>query len=453
MFQKSPFKNHNLILTATAVILAIVGLITIFSTTYNATNITQGKGLFGKQIVLLGIGFVVYIVITFFDYRWFKDLKVLGLIYIFTLFLLLYVKFFTPEISETNRWIQVGPITIQPAEYAKITVVLITSSILGFSEIINEKYQFKKPNTLPKAIRVFIATHPYLSKIFLSLILISPIILLVLAQPAFGNTIIIALLWGSLVLFFYPDKKELVALVILFLIAFSVGWKLFIGGGFGWFISIIVTIVGLNAIYWTFRPKIVESVIILILGFSIVPISLFGWNKIMRDYQKERVETFLDPSKDPQGTGWQVKQSKIAIGSGRVFGRGYMQGTQSGLKLLPYPHTDFIFAAFAEQFGFVWSAALILILVSLPLQIFFIADDHTDKYATILASGVGTMLLIHIFINVGMNLGKLPVTGIPLPLISSGGSSVLVTMILLGIVQNTLKFQYEEKNVRRVGYK
>lgn len=165
--------------------------------------------------------------------------------------------------------------------------------------------------------------------------------------------------------------------------------------------------------------------------------SIFAWNQLLGNYQRERVLTFIEgPEADPLGSGYQIIQSKIAIGSGQLFGRGFLQGTQSSLHILTQAHTDFAFASMSEQFGFVGALLLLSTYLTLLFRILKIAKETKIDFGRNMSFGVVGLLLIHIFINIGMNLGKLPVTGIPLPLVSYGGSSVLMTLIVLGLIQS-----------------
>ncbi len=161
----------------------------------------------------------------------------------------------------------------------------------------------------------------------------------------------------------------------------------------------------------------------------------FLW-QILRDYQKERLLVFLNPNIDPLGAGYTMIQSKISIGSGGLWGKGWLSGTQSQLHFLPESHTDFIFATFAEEWGLLGSLALLLLYYLLIRKGFFIAQRTHDNFGRLLAFGISLMLGIQVFINIAMNLGLAPVVGLPLPLMSYGGSSVLVTFISLGILTN-----------------
>ena len=161
----------------------------------------------------------------------------------------------------------------------------------------------------------------------------------------------------------------------------------------------------------------------------------FMWH-LLRDYQKDRLLVFLNPNIDPLGAGYTVIQSKIAIGSGWLWGKGWLSGTQSQLHFLPESHTDFIFATFSEEWGFLGSLTLLFLYFLLIRQGFLIAQRTQDSFGKLLAYGITLMLAIQVSVNVAMNLGLAPVVGIPLPLMSYGGSSIFVTFIALGILAN-----------------
>jgi len=168
------------------------------------------------------------------------------------------------------------------------------------------------------------------------------------------------------------------------------------------------------------------------LGVLLLPA---GWF-MLRDYQKGRIMTFIDPSRDSKGAGYQVIQSKIAIGSGGVWGQGAGKGLQTQLRFLPVPHTDFIFSAFAEEHGFVGVVVVLGLYFLILLQIVQNAQTAPDREGLYICMGVAALLLFHLLVNVGMVIGRMPVTGIPLPFLSSGGSNLLSVFILLGLVNN-----------------
>ena len=171
---------------------------------------------------------------------------------------------------------------------------------------------------------------------------------------------------------------------------------------------------------------------ILLVGALALPA---GWY-ILQDYQKGRLETFINPARDPRGSGYQVIQSKIAVGDGGMWGRGVTRGTQTQLRFLPVPHTDFIFSAFAEEHGFVGVMFMLILYFALLMQIVHNAQTAPDRAGLFICMGVGALLLFHILVNVGMVVGRMPVTGIPLPLMSYGGSSIWSTFLMLGLVNS-----------------
>lgn len=192
------------------------------------------------------------------------------------------------------------------------------------------------------------------------------------------------------------------------------------------YLPIFAAGVFLAGIRWQY---IVASVLIALL---VLPL---GW-LILKDYQKARIETFLDPNNDPRGSGYQMIQSKIAVGSGGMWGKGVTRGTQTQLRFLPVPHTDFIFAAFAEEHGFAGTVVALGLYFLLLMQIVQNAQAASDRAGMYISMCVCMLLLFHLLVNVGMVVGRMPVTGIPLPLMSYGGSSMMSTFMMLGLVNN-----------------
>jgi rod shape determining protein RodA len=185
-----------------------------------------------------------------------------------------------------------------------------------------------------------------------------------------------------------------------------------------------VYLAGLRWRYW---------VVIGVIGVILMPA---GWFLYLKDYQKARLTTFVDPYRDPKGAGYQVIQSQIAVGNGGLWGRGSTKGDQTQLRFLPVPHTDFILAAFAEEHGFVGMMIILGFYMVLLMQIVQNAQEAPDKMGMYICMSIGMMLLFHVLVNAGMVIGRMPVTGIPLPLMSYGGSSILTTLMMLGLVNN-----------------
>ncbi len=450
-------KNHDIVITINIFILSIISLILIFATTYNATTLESGAGTFKKQILFFIIGFFIYFFISSINITYLKQPKILFLLFSITLFLLIYVKLFSVEIAGTKRWIKILGFNIQPAEYAKITLIILSSAILthkefDFAHFIKFNSQINKI-TITYKIKRFLSfldqKYPKLKKIFLTLIISAPIILLVFIQPAFGNSVIMTFLIFTIIFASLDEQLKLINFLIPIIIIPLSYWNLL--PFLNWindlninlkFLNINITLLIFTLLItslFSLKSKLPLYFVIIsiIIAQFIRPSILFIWNtNILDEYQKQRIETyFKSPENDPLNAGYQVRQSKIAIGAGRLFGRGFLKGTQSTLQVLPFAHTDFIFASLAEQFGLVGASILFSLYIIIFIRLLNTASSLNDIFGVLIISGVIIMMLLNIFINIGMNLGKLPVTGVPLPLISYGGSSVLVNMIGLGLTQ------------------
>ena len=174
---------------------------------------------------------------------------------------------------------------------------------------------------------------------------------------------------------------------------------------------------------------------LVVIGLLVVFVVPVSWT-FLHDYQKARLASFLNPDRDPRGTGYQTIQSKIAVGAGGMWGQGVAKGTQTQLRFLPVPHTDFIFSAFAEEHGFVGVVIVLALYFMLLMQIVQNAQTAPDRAGMYICMGVVALLVFHLLVNVGMVVGRMPVTGIPLPLMSAGGSNTLSTFLMLGLVNN-----------------
>lgn len=179
----------------------------------------------------------------------------------------------------------------------------------------------------------------------------------------------------------------------------------------------------------------IRKIYLIIALAVLLALSPLGWH-FLKTYQKQRIESFMNPANDPHGVGYNVSQAKIAVGSGGLWGMGLGKGSQSQLNFLPVAHTDFIFAGTAEATGFAGSTFLIIILILLVVRIINVAKVAKDDFGLYLAGGIAAIFLFQILVNIGMNLGIMPVTGIPLPFVSSGGSSMITNMAAIGILQS-----------------
>jgi len=277
-------------------------------------------------------------------------------------------------------------------------------------------------------------------------------VLLLLGVLVFGKTIMGATRWIDLG-FFNLQRGEVMKLVIIMALARYFSEKTPFGGFGLRELSIPFLLLGLPVLLVARQPDLGTALLILFIGLSM---ALFagirrrtlllltlsgllgcwgGWY-LLHDYQRQRIMTFLDPEHDPLGAGYHIIQSKIAVGSGGFFGKGFMQGTQSRLSFLPERHTDFAFSVFAEEWGFAGCLLLIGLYLLLILWGLYIARRAADRFGSYLAVGVTAMLFWHIVVNLGMVIGLMPVVGVPLPLFSYGGTNMVTTMVGVGILLN-----------------
>lgn len=348
--------DHTLVFCTIALVL--LGITVIGSATHiNKVGFTF-TDLVSKQILFFVINGILVIAMQWFDYRklehWSKGL------YGLTLVLLLAVMFVGTSALGAQRWIQVGPLTIQPSEFTKLFMIVCLATFL--LPRINQLRTFK--SLVPVFIYVGIPT------------------LLVFKQPDLGTSLVyMAIMCGML----------------------------FIAG---------------------IRMRLVE----IMLG-AMVLIAPLGWFAL-QSYQKERILVFLNPNIDPFGAGYHIIQSKIAIGSGLIFGKGLFEGTQSQLNFLPENHTDFIFSVIGEELGFIGCVIALILLFLLIYRALIIAKNATDPFGMMVATGIASMWAFEVLINVGMTTGIMPVTGIPLPFISYGVSALTTNLLSVGLLLN-----------------
>ncbi len=353
MFDRRLIKNFGWLILFLSLLFSAFGLINLYSASYHT-----GLDTFKKQIIWVAIGFITMLIITFMNSNLLKRYSMH--IFVISLLTLIFVFIFGREVSGSRSWISFGPISIQPSEFVKISLILIIARFYG--------NDFEDgPFGLKDIIKPIIFT-----------IMIFGLILL---QPDLGTALIIILVAGTMLLFMGIKRKSL--LIIL-------------------------------------------SILILV--------SIPAWSFFLKDYQKDRILTFANPSVDPLGMGYNSIQSQIAVGSGKLIGKGYLSGTQSQLRFIPAQQTDFAFSVLAEEWGFLGSAIMLLVYFLLILTILDTASSSKDKFSMLVALGIAALFFWHTLINVGMVLGLLPVIGVPLYLFSYGGSSVLTAFIAIGIV-------------------
>ena len=434
---KNLFYNHDWILTTLILAILTIGITTIFS-----TSIGSSQNNFDKQIIFSIIGFFIYLGISVVDYTYFRYKPILLGLYCFTMFLLLLSVVVGSNVRGAVRWLQVGLINIQPSELSKFILIFSLSSF--FSSI-------KSDSNLDKLKSLFIYF---------------PLAILVLIEPSLSSTIVLTMIWASLFFFQGNDQVKKLLSVLFIILAINLGSRTFMPSLFylptifhiSLGIVVIILAMGISLIALKIL-KFKMICLLLIVGIFIGTSTQLVWNHVLYGYQKERIIVFLSLNNTPAETQklskttqnriaagkFQLDQSKIAIGSGSLFGKGFAQGTQSKLKFLPDHDTDFIFASFSEEFGLVGDIILLALFCGLFFRIIQVAEKVTDRFGFFVLIAIVTMLAFQTFINIGINIGLLPSTGMPMPLISYGGSSLWITLILLGFVQSIYRRTSEKK--------
>ncbi|HUF94804.1 MAG TPA: rod shape-determining protein RodA [Acidimicrobiia bacterium] len=347
------------VLMGTMLLLSGFGLLMILSA-------TQSTGSFSmeRQMIFVAAGIIVYIVASNIDYREYRLwIPIASLL----IMVLLVVVFFFEPVNGAQRWIELGFFKLQPAEFAKVVVIVALASILA------------------PPVRGDMERRPLAwSKIGQAMLLVSIPAYLILREPDLGTTLVFAFI------------------VYVMLFAAGATWRQMVALGIGGAISAIAI--------WEFG--------------------------LLAEYQMDRIRILIDPTIDPQGIGYNLAQSKLAIGSGQLFGSGLFAGTQTNFEYVPEQETDFIFTAVGEQLGFVGGLLVLVAFAVIVWRLLVIAVNARDRFGALIAVGIAAMMMFHVFVNVGMTIGIMPVTGLPLPFLSQGGSFYLAMTLALGIANS-----------------
>lgn len=391
-------RHFDLQIGISSLLLTIIGLVSVYSATYDA----RASDIFFKQLAWSGAGTVVLIAMALFPYRLLQTISIPA--WLFSLLLLVIVLLLGKTVSGSTSWFNLGSFRIQPSEFAKITTVLALASYLSRSDV-----SLRNPRDL------FLAGG----------IVLAPVALIMM-QPDFGTAVI----YGGMAfaLIYWGGASQFTLLSVVAPAAAAVG-ALFGTTPF----LIVVAVMGV-LIYLTKEHRLVAAVVFSVM--VLVGISVQFIYDGMKPYQQKRIDTFLDPGADPLGAGYNILQSKVAIGSGGMFGKGYLHGSQTQLNFIPEQWTDFIFCVPGEEFGFIGAATVLLLFAVFLLRGVTLASKVKSKYASFVAIGLTATIATHVFINIGMALGLFPVIGVPLPFLSYGGSSLLSNAAMVGILMN-----------------
>ncbi len=388
-------------LVTIALLLSAYGVAMVFSA--GSTDApTAARGLWQQQAIYLGVAVTAAFIVSRFSVRmleWMTLPAYLGILALLAITLVFGGGRGTA--ASNNSWIGLGPIRIQPAEFAKIVVVLMLAKVLSAR---------REP---PKS----------LVDLWLPGLIVFVPWVLIMAQPDLGTGIVFVGICFAMLFWAGVPWQLLVLLaspVVSLLLTFStLMWGL-------WFLVLLIFVL------W-YRPYLLEGVALVMANVAMGVVAPVLWDKLA-PYQQNRLLVFLDPARDPQASGYHVTQSKIAIGSGGWLGAGFTEGSQKRLAFLPEQHTDFIFAVVGEEMGFIGVAIALIMFGLLFLRIVRVAARANEPFSSLVAFGLLASWFVHVLVNIGMTLNLMPITGIPLPFFSYGGSFLLASWLAVGIL-------------------
>lgn len=390
-------------------ILVLMGWLNIYASVYEEG---AGMSIFdfslnsGKQLIWIASTVGIFFIIISIDFQFFESVSYV--LYAIIILMLIFVLLFGTKISGARSWFEVGSfIKLQPSEFAKFIAALAVARFIS-----TPGFRFSNNRQL----------------ILVSLLVLVPI-LLILLQPDPGT----ALIYFSFIIVFYREGLSPLVLIIGLLLALIFITTLFIDQLF--IILAIVAIAGITIMFTEKSFKKISSIlVVMVLTIGITFSVDYFQTNILKPHHQKRLKVLINPDSDPLGDGWNVTQSKIAIGSGQFWGKGFLNGTQTKFDFVPEQSTDFIFCTLGEEHGYIGSAIVILLFVFLILRIFYIAERQKSRFAQTYGYAVGAIIFFHFMINIGMTIGLFPVIGIPLPFFSYGGSSLWAFSILLFIL-------------------
>ena len=440
-------------------LLVLIGWLNIYAAVYdeNHSSIFDISQKYGKELIWIGAAFVLAFLVLLTDSKFFTTFSMV--IYGIMIFLLIAVLFFGTETKGARSWFEVGDFRIQPAEFAKFATNLAIAYVMSrhnfkvmrFSSLLTIGLILALPSGLiilqndtgsalvySSFILVLFREGLHGSILLLCFVAAAIFIMALLYSPF---TVLLVIIGGTLIAFYYyrHDIRELFQII------------LFIGCGFGLFVLIkwmfnllisdyymlltVYVITSITAIYPIYKRKMKNMITLLLISWLCVgaaPSVNYAFDHL-QPHQQDRINELLGIRVDPKGTGYNVTQSKIAIGSGGLLGKGFLQGTQTKLNFVPEQSTDFIFCTVGEEWGFVGSTFIIVLLAVFILRIIKLAERQRSSFSRIYGYGVASILFFHVAVNIGMTIGMAPVIGIPLPFFSYGGSSLWSFTILIFI--------------------
>jgi rod shape determining protein RodA len=409
------------------IILMVLGVLFIYSSGITSAGVQVSSEYF-KQIIWASAGLITAVLLSLINYRRLYYLSLY--IYLFSLVPLVYTLLFGHDIYNTSRWLRIGSYGIQMSEFVKISVIIMLSRFLADTD--RNKESFSRflvcciITIIPMGIVLLqpdLGTALVYVAILLTMIFMAGVpmryVAFMVSCIALTGVLLVLPLWQTYIL--RKTLAFLTALTSLKIIIITITF------------FVLIAVIALFG-YLKYKKKYffwlvyVSAIIVFSLGSS------YGARIVLKNYQIMRLIVFLDPNVDPRGAGWNIIQSVTAIGAGGVMGRGFLQGTQSHYRFLPEQSTDFVFSIFSEEAGFIGGIFVFALFLFICYRLLLTMKIVTDPFAKYFCAGLAGMISFHFIINVGMTMGIMPITGLPLLFMSYGGSSVMASMIGIGIV-------------------
>lgn len=385
-------------------VLSVFGVLMVYSAGQLDAPDARVMHVWKSQIMWLFIALGVMLVIVRIPIQWFEWAAIPAYVVgILSLLATLVIGVGRGTAAGTKSWLELGPIAVQPSQFMNIATVLMLARVMGARR--------EPPQSL--------------AQLWLPLLIAGVPFMLVMAQPdlgtamVFGAALIATMYWAGV-----PGGMMFMLISPMLALFLSMST---------WVFSVYMLVI--LVFLMIYRPYLWESVTVIVVNLVAGTIRGPLWNSL-EPYQQARLISFLDPSVDPRGSGYQLIQSQVAIGSGGLFGKGFLEGSQKRLAFLPEQHTDFIFSVIGEELGFLFGTLPVLIVFGLILwRLVKIAERVADPFAGIVIFGIFGAWFAHVFVNVGMTIGLMPITGIPLPFLSYGGSFLIASYISTGMIQ------------------
>ena len=392
------------ILLGLVIALSIFGVAMVYSAGQLDAPDPRVMNVWKQQIIWLLIAIGLMLLIVRIPVQWFEWAAIPAYVVgILALLATLVVGTGRGTAASTKSWLEIGPLAVQPSQFMNIATILMLARIMGSRR--------EPPQSL--------------AQLWPPLLIVGVPFMLVMAQPDLGT----AMVFGAVLIatmFWAGVPMGMMFMLISPMLALFLSFET-------WVFSIYMLL--LLLFFLVYRPYLWEAITVGVVNLTAGTIAGPLWNSL-EPYQQARLLVFLDPTLDPRGAGYQLIQSQVAIGSGGLTGKGFLLGSQKRLAFLPEQHTDFIFSVIGEELGFLFGALPVLIVFGLILwRLVRISERVADPFAGIVVFGVFGAWFAHVFVNVGMTIGIMPITGIPLPFLSYGGSFLLATYIATGIVQ------------------